>query len=290
MYVAADLDHDRAVLGNTFYDVKKVVFCSALLVTTERSAEGGPLLGRNLDYPSLGYVNEFSLVTVYRPCNAKHAFATVGFPGMVGCLSGINDAGLAVAVMEAYQVRCGKKRLNLAGMPFALCFRRLLEECSSINEACVLLNGMKRTGLNSLVVADRNDVAVFEITPDRIVVRRPQDGVCVCTNHFCTPDLRPHVTLNLFKTLDHFAALNQVTREQSNFGVTDLHAALHSVCDQDITLQTMIFEPRKLRLHLAIGTIPASAGVMKVIDLGPLLQTPPGRRFGPVPTFAEAPA
>ena len=272
MYAAANLDHDRAVLNNTFYDVKKVAFCSALLVTTERSTEGGPLLGRNLDYPPLGYAHEYSLVTVYRPCGSRHSFVSVGFPGMVGCLSGMNDAGLTVAVMEAYQVRFGNRWLNLSGMPFALCFRRLLEECSSIEEAIALLNTMKRTGLNSLVVADRNGVAVFEITPNRVVVRGPRDGTCVCTNHFCTPELRPLVSFNLFKTHDHFAALEQVTSQRNKLGVTDLHTALHSVCDPHMTLQTMIYEPRKLRLHLAIGTIPASAGALRVLDLEPFLQ------------------
>ncbi len=272
MFASANLDHDRAVLANTFYDVKKVAFCSALMVTAERSTEGGPLLGRNLDYPPLGYAHEFSLVTVYRPSAARHAFASIGFPGMVGCLSGMNDTGLTVAVMEAYQVRFGNKRLDLAGMPFALCFRRLLEECSSIAEACALLNTMKRTGLNSLVVADRDGVAVFEITPDRVVVRGPGDGTCICTNHFCTPELRPLVRLNLFKTREHFTTLEQVVRKRKRFGVPDLHSALHSVCDQEITMQTMVFEPRRLRLHLAIGTIPASAGPLRVVDLRPFLQ------------------
>jgi predicted choloylglycine hydrolase len=272
MYHAAGVGYDRAVLSNTFYDVKKVVFCSALLVAPERGTQGGPLLGRNLDYPPLGYANEYSLVTVYRPTRARHAFASIGFPGMVGCLSGMNDAGLTVAVMEAYQVRRGNRWLRLSGMPFALCFRRLLEECSSIGDACALLNGMRRIGLNSLVVADRGDVAVFEITPDRVVVRPARDGVCVCTNHFCTEELRPRVTLNMFKTLTHYAALERASRERCSFTVPDLHAALHEVSDDEITLQTMIFEPRTLRLHLALGEIPASEGELKAIDLGPFLQ------------------
>jgi hypothetical protein len=137
-----------------------------------------------------------------------------------------------------------------------------------------MLSGMKRIGLNSLVVADRSGVAVFEITPDRVVVRPAGDGVCVCTNHFCTEDLRPRVTLNLFKTVTHYAALERAARERDTFGVADLHAALHAVSDEDITLQTMVFEPRRLRLHLAIGRIPASAGELKPLDLGPFLQPP----------------
>jgi hypothetical protein len=36
----------------------------------------------------------------------------------------------------------------------------------------------------------------------------------------------------------------------------------------------MIFESEALRLHLAAGTIPASAGEMKVVELAPLLCRP----------------
>ena len=94
MASAGVVERDKLVLGNTLFDLKKSVACSALLVDSARSGTGKPLLGRNLDYPSLGYAHEYSLVTVCRPNGAKHAFAAVGFPGLVGCLSGINDAGL----------------------------------------------------------------------------------------------------------------------------------------------------------------------------------------------------
>src|SRR5207253_8674003 len=55
---------DKVVAGNTLFDIKKMFFCSALLIEAERSATRGPLLGRNLDYPSLGYVHQYSLVTI----------------------------------------------------------------------------------------------------------------------------------------------------------------------------------------------------------------------------------
>jgi hypothetical protein len=273
-YEAAGLDHESAVLNNTFYDLKKTVLCSGLLVTGGRSGTGGPLLGRNLDYPPLGYAQDYSLVTVYRPGGGRHGFALVGFPGTVGCLSGMNDAGLAVAVMEVYQAKDGERTFDLRGTPFALCFRRLLEECGTIDEARDRLAAMKRTGLNNLAVADRDGVAVFEITPDRVVVRRPRRGVLVCTNHFRTEALRPAETVNLFDTLDHYATLRRAVRAAGRFDPADLQAALHSVCDPEMTLQTMVFEPRELRLRLAIGTVPASRGEMKVVELGPIFREP----------------
>jgi isopenicillin-N N-acyltransferase-like protein len=275
MVAAGEIDRDLAVLGNTMFDLKKIVACSALLVEPGRSTTGGTLMGRNLDYPPLGYAHEYALVTVYRPVAAKHAFASVGFPGLIGCLSGMNDAGLAVAVLEVPQVKMGEKRFDADGTPYALCYRRLLEECSTIPEAYALLSKMRRTGLSNLAVCDRTGVAVFEITPERVVVRQGQNGTCVASNHFCTDELRPLVTVNFFSTCDRFDALTKVGELQRKLGPSDLQVGLHAACLKKWTLQTMVFDSEALRLHLAAGLIPASAGEMRVVELAPLLRGQP---------------
>ena len=59
---------------------------------------------------------------------------------------------------------------------------------------------------------------------------------------------------------------------QRPLGPSDLHVGLHEACHKTMTLQTMIFEPATLRLHLAAGAIPSSAGEMKVVELAPLLR------------------
>src|SRR5262249_24507758 len=127
----ARCDRDPVIAGNTFFDIKKVLACSAVLVEKDKSATGGPVLARNLDYPSLGYIHQYSLVTVYRP-KGKRAFASVGFPGLVGVLSGMNDAGLAVAVHEVFDVKAGEAHFDVHGTPYGLCLRRVLEECATI--------------------------------------------------------------------------------------------------------------------------------------------------------------
>src|SRR5205807_4621051 len=140
--------------GNTMFDLKKFFACSALVVEPERSATRGLLLGRNLDYPSLGYIEQYSLVTVYRP-RGKHAFASIGFPGVIGCLSGMNDAGLALGVLEVFQVKDRSEKFDASGTPYALCYRRLLEECATVDEAEKLLRAMKRTTTTNLVICDK---------------------------------------------------------------------------------------------------------------------------------------
>jgi hypothetical protein len=271
---SSGVDRDRLVAGNTLFDLKKIMACSAVLVDAGRSATGAPLLGRNLDYPSLGYAHEYSLVTVYRPKGARHAFATVGFPGLLGCLSGMNDAGLAVAVLEVFQVRAGKRWFDAGGTPYALCYRRILEECSTIGEACDVLVGMRRTTTTNLVLADPHGVVVLEVTPNHVVARGPEQGVCVCTNHFCTESLKPWLPFNFYHTFDRYQVLDQINQAQDRLGIADLHQGLHAARQEGETMQTMIFEPAARRLHLAIGACPSSAAELKVLDLDPLFHTP----------------
>jgi isopenicillin-N N-acyltransferase-like protein len=268
---SAGVPRETLLVGNTMFDVKKVLACSAVLVEPQRSATGGPLLGRNLDYPSLGYIHQYTLVTVYRP-RGKHAFAAVGFPGLVGCLSGMNDAGLAVSILEVMEVKDGEPRFNADGVPYALCYRRLLEECTTIAEAKKLLEGMKRTTLTNLVLADRTGVAVFEVTPTKVVERDATQGLAVCTNHFCTPQVCVARPINVARTLDRYAALEEVRKKTGKVSVADVQDRLNAANLGNETLQTMVFEPKTLKLHLAFGQTPASAMPLKTLDLGPLFQ------------------
>jgi hypothetical protein len=116
------------------------------------------------------------------------------------------------------------------------------------------------------------DMAVFEVTPDYVMVRCPGQGTCVCTNHFCTDELKPFMPLNLFRTYDRYTMLEQTALSRKKLGLDDLHRSLDAVREEEETIQTMIFEPATLRLHLAIGRCPASAGEMKTLDLAPLFQ------------------
>src|SRR5262249_32944708 len=150
----------------------------------------------NLDYPSLGYIHQYSLVTVYRP-KGKRAFASVGFPGLVGVLSGMNDAGLAVAVHEVFDVKAGEDHFDVQGTPYGLCLRRVLEECRTIEEAQKLLAKMRRTPPINVAVADRTRVGVLEVTPKHVLLRKPSAGTCTCTNHYCTAALKPENPVNI---------------------------------------------------------------------------------------------
>jgi isopenicillin-N N-acyltransferase like protein len=260
-------DRNLGLLGNLLPDVYRGGFaCSSMVVEADHSGTGGPLFGRNLDFYTLNLLGKYSLVTVRRP-NGKHAFVSIGFPGMFGCLSGINDAGLALAVHEVFVSRDGGSLFNPKGEPYTFCFRRILEECTTVAEAEKLLRSAQRTTLLSLAVCDPKNDAVFEVTPDSVADRRATDGILACTNHFRTSEL----AVPLLKWCPRYQRLIQ-SRKLTKLDVSDVAKKLDEVSMAGLTVQTMIFEPATLKLHLAIGACPSSAQPMKDLDLKPLLK------------------
>jgi len=255
---------DLVITGNVFWDIKGVGGCSALMVEPSRSAAGGPLFGRNFDMPTFGVLDKFTLVTVYRP-TGKHAFASVGFPGLVGVVSGINDSGLALACLDVRETSDGSPRFNALGTPYPLLFRRVLEECGDIAEAEKLLRDAQRTTLLNLAVSDKNRSVVFEMTPKTFNVRPAVDGICTCTNHFRTSNLSTGVQCKRWDVL-------QKSWQAPTLTFKDVARQLDAVNQGPLTVQTMIFEPGALKLYLAIGVCPTSALPLKELDLGPLFR------------------
>jgi predicted choloylglycine hydrolase len=184
----------------------------------------------------------------------------------------MNDEGLTVAVLEVVDVKDGQKRFDAKGVPYALCYRRLLEECTTIAEAKKLLSSMHRTSTTNLVVADRKGVAVFEITPERVELREAEKGVCPCTNHFCLDSVRAAKPFNPHRSFERYASLCEAKKETTKLKPEDLRQQLHKVNLGDLTLQTMVFEPATLKLHLSVGSVPASKEPLRTVDLAPLLK------------------
>jgi len=264
-------DRIDVYVGNTFFDLKKVFACSSVMIEPERSSTAGPLLGRNLDYPSLGYIHDYSLVTVYRP-KGKKAFAMIGFPGLVGCISGMNEDGLCLAILEVFDLKDGEKGFDANGIPYALCQRKMLEECSTIAEAKKLLESLPRTTTLNLALADKKSVAVFEVTPGRVVQRNAVQGVGVCTNHYTTAPLKPEKPLNPNDSYGRFEEMEKLREVKGKISPEDLRKRLDAVNLGTLTLQTMVFEPATLKLHLALGPVPASQHPLRTVDLAPLLK------------------
>jgi isopenicillin-N N-acyltransferase like protein len=256
-------DSDVLTFENVVYELAHFPACSTLAVEPERSGTNQMLLGRNLDFPTFGFLDKFSVLVAYRP-EGKHAFVTATFPGMLGVFSGMNDAGLCIAQLEVNSSADNSARVNLAGTPVSMCFRRILEECKTIDEAEELLRQQSRMIRCNLAVCDREHTAVLEVTPKSVVRRPAEEGLCPCTNHFRTAELAVN------KQCSRYEKLSQ-SKKFDKLAVSDVAKLLDSANQGQFTIQTMVFEPTALRMDVSFGPAPSSSQKLTTIDFAGLL-------------------
>jgi predicted choloylglycine hydrolase len=263
---SSGLSLDLIIAGHALHDMLKLRGCSDIVVEPAKSTTGELIFGRNTDLPPVEKLHEYTVVVVCRP-KGKHAFAAVSFPGAVGFGAGMNDAGLCVAHNEILSTGDGSLRYNPLGIPLALALRRVVEECKDLTEAEKLIRELNWTTASLFMIADTKEGRVFEVTPSNVRVIKSDQAFCAATNHFRTPELATFANCWRMKKLNKFVG-------EKKMGVADVAQALDDVNQGAYTIQSMIFEPAKLRGHFALGKAPSTKLPFREIDLAPLLKAP----------------
>jgi hypothetical protein len=238
------MDPREAVLAQCFLDLLPMSACSTITLPASAAPDGVARFGRNLEFPSLDVADKYSTVFFYRP-DGRYQFVSIGWPGMIGLLSGMNEHGLALANMEVTRV----PRFPGA-MPYTMLYRTVLERCKTVDEAIELLQNTARQTPNNLMLMDASgDRAVVEITPDAVQVRRaPAGDPLVSTNHQRGTDCD-----SLGKCW-RYDRLRQIG--QARFGTIDLQTLekmLAQVASGPDCLQSMVFEPANRVIYLSTG-------------------------------------
>ena len=225
------------------------------------SPDGVARFGRNLDFPSFDVADKLSVVQIYRP-TGRNAFMAVGWPGMVGVLSGMNEHGLTLANMEVTR----GMRLPTA-MPYILLYRTVLEQCRTTQEAIDLVRRTPRQSANNLMVMDAaGDRAVIEITPESVHVRRAGDGAAlISTNHQRGDDCETTGRCERFDRL-----LKESANRRGKVDAKALESMLADASQGKMTLQSMVFEPSNQVIYLSTGKDAARRRFYR-LDLKPLL-------------------
>jgi hypothetical protein len=263
---AAKVDRKLMTALNAIPDLAKMGGCSTLVVEPGRSSTGGPLFGRNLDWPPFEKLPDYTMVTVFK-VPGRHAVAAVGFPILLGVLSGMNDAGLCLTINEISESKDGSKSPNLNGTPMLFLFRKILEECTTIEEAEKMLKEHQRTTWFCLTACDEKGGCVLEVTPRNVVRRNGVKDVCCCTNHFRTEELC------VDEKCDRYPKLEAVQKADNKLAVADVAKALDSVNRGRATIHTMVFEPKDRVLHLAYaGEKGSTKKPLTKLDLKPLFE------------------
>jgi isopenicillin-N N-acyltransferase-like protein len=237
-------DEREAMLGQCFLDIAQLSGCSTVALSADASPDGVARFGRNLDFWSLNVADKYTTLFVVHGDAGRYAYASVGWPGMIGVLSGMNEHGLCLANMEVPRpVR------PPTAMPYPLLYRTVLERCRTVDDAIHLLQTTPRQTANNLMLMDAaGDRAVAEITPDGVHVRRPKGSAAlISTNHQRDQDADTPGKCDRYDFL-HAASAAEFGHVDEP-AVTDL---LRHVGRRG-TLQSMVFEPAHRVLYLAAG-------------------------------------
>ncbi len=256
----------NVLLTNTFLDSSRAARCSVVIATSEATRRRQVLFARNTDWPTLGIAHKASLLIVYHhePGLAR-SFISIGWPGTIGVISGMNDAGLCVATLVSLSQSGAQP-----GMPYAMMYRQILERCTTPQEALALVKATRRTSANNLAVAGpKGEPLVIEFSPTKVAARRPTRGLLLATNHFRAPKhvARPNPIDGRYAILERLSA-----KRRGQLDTQALKEMLRPVAMPAMCLQSMVFEPGARRLHLSIGRVPAPEGPYVVIDCGRMLK------------------
>ncbi len=276
--------------------------CSSFAVWGPLTADGATLTARNLDWPRHTWMIGAELVLVQLPSEKpkREGWASLTWPGFVGCLSGMNASGVTVAM---HDVPVGGPEGILGFTPRGLALREALEKSSgptAIDEVAALFR--KRhvaVGTNIFVSEpwkagqEQCAAAVMEYdgstsNSEGVTLRGPAspqpDGVAcflACTNHFRERGESHDGGPTCPRYAKLMAALIDARSKKQTLDVEDVWRIAASVNMPGtggamLTYHTIVFEPNKGIMHLATASATESAGRRKpvAVDLRALLREP----------------
>jgi hypothetical protein len=219
-------------------------------------------------------------VVRFTQVTGRIAYASVGWPGQVGVVTGVNAQGIAVFVDPA---RTKDVRPTRTARPISMLARTVLERARTLDEAIKLVEETPTLGSALLVLVDgaSGKWVVMERTPSKAIIERspkqPAFGDVLTTNALSSdpendrarrvlPTLaRVDRAARLVKNpLADVAAFAAVLRDQRGVDDAPRPAGHRGLIDDGRARHVVILDPASLELWVAD---PSANGRMRAFDL-----------------------
>ena len=260
---AARVDEDALLAANLATELKAALACSCLATLPNRSPDGKVRLARNLDWPAGDLFVGLGLVVI--ESGANHRLASLTWPGLVGVVTGMNDAGLSVADLMAYPRRGGSVR---PGTPVLFVVRSLLEGAHTVQQALGLLKKSSRTMAQNYLLADAKNAVAVETGPKRFRTRETRMGLAAITNYY------DETKLIGSRRGKRYAAMLRIAGDKDALDVPKLKKVLREVALGALNVQAAVLVPEDRTVYLSTDARPAAAGPWVRLDLGRWLAKP----------------
>lgn len=271
--------HSAHDLGHAMQDYM-LVGCSSFASWGENSADSSLIIGRNFDFYMGDEFAHNKLVSFYEP-EQGYKFASVGWPGMIGVLSGMNETGLTVTINAA------KSTMPTASAtPISILTREILQYASTIDEAYAISRKRKTFVSESILIGSARDgrAAIIEKSPEKTALYNSSGNQLICTNHYqseafsndernleniATSD-SPYRFARLQQLLEENKPINPlkaaaILRNQKGLNDADLGMGNEMAINQLIAHHSVIFLPEKRIMY--VSTSPWQCGKYVAYDL-----------------------
>ena len=272
--------HSAHDLGHAMQDYM-LVGCSSFATWGTQSADSSLLIGRNFDFYVGDAFAENKQVAFYTP-DQGYKFASVGWPGMIGVLSGMNETGLTVTINAAKSaVPTG------SATPISILTREILQYASTIDEAFAIAKKRKTFVSESILIGSAKDgkAAIIEKSPEKTVLFKGKESDrLISTNHYQSEEFsKDERNMENIRTSDspyRFARLKElinenlpidaskaasILRNHKGLQDADLGLANEMAINQFIAHHSVIFQPEKRLMW--VSTSPWQCGKYVAYDL-----------------------
>lgn len=159
------LSKDEIYLLNIVPDVIRDTSCSALAVFNEKSNTGNTIVGRHMDWPIDSRENILKYHTVTSFNNKEKSIVTVGYIGILSCLTGFNNNNIFAAELDG---NSNSEYIATRKKSYSFDMRYALEETSSLEAYISYMQDDKHlyTYGHSIIVSDESKAVVIENSID----------------------------------------------------------------------------------------------------------------------------
>ncbi len=164
--------------------------CTVLAVSGEMTKDGLPIFGRNHDW--MMSILTYATVLDSNPTGSMRSLQFVETPGLSA--GGINEAGLAIGVTLVPRNTIKPK----PGIAANVAARWMLDHFATTEEATKYLKKIPHISGYTLLIADAGGaMARAEVSPDKVVIGEPEDGLIIATTHYLCEEMQEFENLDI---------------------------------------------------------------------------------------------